>query len=239
MLNLTDARAARARAAALALVRDEPTTLIDTLARLRPSAAPDVNLVLPAHHEVRPEDVDLRRLRATVLAAHERGPRDFADLLMTPGLGARTVRALAHVAEVVHGAPSCFADPARFSLALGGKDGHPCPVPVRVYDETLRVLRDALSRSQLGDDERMGALRTLDAHARRIERAMPSGEGTVDVLRAVVGHDLQNRTLFGGRTVFDAPPAPRTRPRATPATPLPKALRSTPRPRPTGQLPLL
>ena len=64
-------------------------------------------------------------------------PADFADLLLTPGVGRRTVEALAMVAEVVHGAPYRFQDPARFSLAHGGKDRHPYPVPLKVYDEIL------------------------------------------------------------------------------------------------------
>jgi hypothetical protein len=99
------------------------------------------HLQLPAHHDVRAADVDLRRLHATLAAAAERAPIDFADLLLIPGVGGRTVASLAFVAEVIHGAPSRFADPARFSLAHGGKDGHPFPVPLKVYDETLRVLK--------------------------------------------------------------------------------------------------
>jgi hypothetical protein len=86
-------------------------------------------------------------------AAAERGPVDFPELLLTPGVGARTVRSLAMVAEVVHGAPYRFRDPARFSLAHGGKDRHPYPVPIRVYDETIRVLKSAVANAKLGRDE--------------------------------------------------------------------------------------
>jgi hypothetical protein len=88
---------------------------------------------------VRSSDVFTGRLHATLAAAAERGPVDFPELLLTPGVGARTVRSLAMVAEVVHEAPYRFRDPARFSLAHGGKDRHPYPVPIKVYDETLRV----------------------------------------------------------------------------------------------------
>ena len=98
-----------------------------------------------------------RRLHGTLAAAAERGPADFADLLLTPGVGARTVRALAMVAEVVHGAPCRFTDPARFSLAHGGKDRHPFPVPLKVYDETIRVLKSAVQKAKLG--QRRGARR--------------------------------------------------------------------------------
>jgi hypothetical protein len=99
------------------------------------------HLVMPAHHNVRPVDVMTRRLHGALAAATERGPMDFAELLLVPGVGARTVRSLAMVAEVVHGAPCRFADPARFSLANGGKDRHPFLVPTKVYDKTIEVLR--------------------------------------------------------------------------------------------------
>ena len=107
-----------------------------------PAAQPDLpHLVMPAHHDVRASDVFIRRLHGTLAAAAERGPMDFPELLLTPGVGARTVQSLAMVAEVVHGAPYRFRDPARFSLAHGGKDRHPYPVPIKVYDETIRVLK--------------------------------------------------------------------------------------------------
>ena len=105
---------------------------------------------MPAHHDVRPSDVFTRRLHGTLAAAAERGPADFSELLLVPGVGARTVRALAMVAEVVHGAPYRFSDPARFSLAHGGKDRHPFPVPLKVYDETIRVLKSAVQKAKLG-----------------------------------------------------------------------------------------
>ena len=103
-------------------------------------------------------------------AAAERGPVDFPDMLLTPGVGARTVQSLAMVAEVVHGAPYRFQDPARFSLAHGGKDRHPYPVPIKVYDETIRVLKAAVHTAKLGRDEQVQALKRLDAQARRLER---------------------------------------------------------------------
>src|ERR1700739_4762354 len=83
-------------------------------------------------------------------AAVDRGAKDFPDLLLTPGVGARTVRALAMVAEVMHGAPYRFTDPARFSFAHGGKDRHPFPVPIKVYDETIKVLKAAVQKTRLG-----------------------------------------------------------------------------------------
>jgi hypothetical protein len=174
-MNLTDRRAAEARAATLLLGRGGPEIPTGALARLAGdvTAAPP-HLVMPAHHDVRAEDIDLRRLGKTLSAVADRGPDDFADLLLVPGVGARTLFALALVAEVVHGAPSRFADPARFSLAHGGKDGHPFPVPLPVYDQTIRVLKDAVTRAKLGQEERLAALRRLDAQARGID----AGEGS-------------------------------------------------------------
>ena len=106
---------------------------------------------MPAHHDVRAGDVVARRLHAGLAAAADRGPKDFAELLLVPGVGARTVRALAKVAEVVHGAPYRFSDPARFSVAHGGKDRHPFPVPLKVYDQTIAVMKSAVTKAKLGE----------------------------------------------------------------------------------------
>ena len=128
------------------------------------------HLIMPAHHDVRASDVLQPRLQATLAAAADRGPEDFAELLLVPGVGARTVKALAMVAEVVHGAPYRFTDPARFSLAHGGKDRHPFPVPLKVYDQTIGVLKSAIKNARLGREEELAAIKRLDDQARRIER---------------------------------------------------------------------
>jgi hypothetical protein len=111
-----------------------------------------------------------RRLHATLAVAADRGPTDFPQLLLVGGVGPRTVQSLAMVAEVVHGAPFRFADPARFSFAHGGKDRHPFPVPLRVYDETIRVLKSAVQQAKLGREEELGAIKRLDDQARQLER---------------------------------------------------------------------
>jgi hypothetical protein len=116
------------------------------------------HLVMPAHHDVRSEDIVTRRLHGNLAAAAERGPQDFFELLLVPGVGARTVRALAQVAEVVHGAPYRFSDPARFSVAHGGKDRHPFPVPLKVYDSTINVLKTAVRKAKLGHLEELAAI---------------------------------------------------------------------------------
>jgi hypothetical protein len=164
------------------------------------------HLVMPMRHDVRREDIVARRLHAALAAAADRGPKDFAELLLVPGVGARTVRALAQVAEVVHGAPYRFSDPARFSVAHGGKDRHPYPVPLKVYDRTIAVMRAAVKKAKLGQSEELAAIRRLDAEARRLEaRAVgPSVEALIAEERAR-SHDL------GGMSVFGPEPAPGAR----------------------------
>jgi hypothetical protein len=161
---------------------------------------------MPAHHDVRSSDVFVRRLHGTLAAAADRGPLDFPELLLTPGVGARTVQSLAMVAEVVHGTPYRFRDPARFSLAYGGKDRHPFPVPIKVYDETIRVLKSAVQQAKLGRDEQMQALKRLDDQARRLERtaAGPSFEAFVANERAR-SPALEGRSVFGWEANLAAP----------------------------------
>jgi uncharacterized protein len=226
LINLTDRRAAKSQAAQLALVAAGPDAALREFSRLpkpRSQSSPlqssplqslplqsspvqlaSPHLSLPAHHDVRPSDVLLRRMHGTLAAAAERAPRDFAELLLTPGLGARTVEALALVAEVVHGAPCRFTDPARFSLAHGGKDGHPFPVPLRVYDETLRVMRQAVDAARLGDGERLAAMQRLDAEARRLERT-----ATGPAFDEFVAAERERSHEYGGRSVFGEARKPR------------------------------
>ena len=160
------------------------------------------HLSLPDHHDVRSEDIVVRRLHGALAAAAERGPVDFAELLQAPGVGARTVRSLAMVAEVLHGTPCRFSDPARFSLAHGGKDRHPFPVPTRVLDQTIGVLKQAMQQAKLGNEERLQAIARLDAQARRLE-ATASGPGVEDY----VAQERRDSHRYGGRSVFGWEPA--------------------------------
>jgi len=132
-----------------------------------------------------------------------RGPADFAELLLVPGVGARTVRALAMVAEVVHGAPYRFTDPARFSFAHGGKDRHPFPVPLRVYDETIKVMKMAVLKAKLGRDEMLAAIKRLDDEARRVE-SRAAGPPVADI----IAEERRLSHSFAGRSVFGWEPAP-------------------------------
>jgi hypothetical protein len=212
IVNLTDHRAAAARSAQLDLLdRLGPDGILGELARLdEPALAKPPaeqlslpHLIMPSHHEVRPKDVNARRLRGNLAAAADRGPADFSELLLTPGVGARTVRALAMVAEVVHGAPYRFTDPARFSLAHGGKDRHPYPVPLKVYDETIRVLKSAVQNARLGRDEELSALKRLDDQSRRLERVADGPS-----VQELIAQERERSHLYGGRSVFGWEPPP-------------------------------
>ena len=155
VVNLTDHRAGPSRQLQLALLARGPDPIVGELEKIKrmiilPAQPALPHLIMPAHHDVRPSDVMLRRLHGTLAAAAARGPADFADLLLVPGVGARTVQSLAMVAEIIHVAPYRFQDPARFSLAHGGKDRQPVPVPIRVYDETIRVMKSAVQKAKLG-----------------------------------------------------------------------------------------
>ena len=190
IVNLVDRRAADARGEIVGLARAAPDGAIERLSRLR----------MPAHHDVRAEDIDLRRLGKTLAAVADRGPQDFAELMLVPGVGARTLFALALVAEVVHGAPSRFADPARFSLAHGGKDGHPYPVPLAVYDQTIAVLKRAVARAKLGDGDRLAAMKRLDDQARLVDGATAV---TPEQFARGVAAERAAKVALGGRTVGD------------------------------------
>jgi uncharacterized protein len=215
IVNLADRRAAASRSAQLALVADGPDRILGVVEKLgfataRRTAAPVAqpaqcvlpHLVLPDRHEVTRDDVVLRRLHGALRAASERGPADFDELLLTPGVGARTLLALAMTSEVIHGAPYRFSDPARFSLAHGGKDGAPYPVPLRVYDETLRVLSNAVDRAKLGQSDKLFAIARLDEQARALEQhaSGPSFD-------AFVAEERQNSAAYGGRSVSRVPSA--------------------------------
>jgi hypothetical protein len=187
--NLVDHRAGPAQNALLTITRTDPA---QTLAEAR-------KLAMPRHHDVRRDDVDLRRLGAVLAVAHQRELRDFAGLLLVENLGPRTLQSLALIAEVVHGAPSRFDDPARFSFAHGGKDGHPFPVPLRTYDESIAVLRRSLDAATLGDRDKLDGMARLDRFVRGIER---HGAPEAD-FDATLAHERAISKSIGGRTVFD------------------------------------
>jgi hypothetical protein len=196
IVNLTDVRARSAREAQLSLIRGGAAPVLAALEKEAPRTLP--LLQMPDHHEVRAEDGVGRRLAGAIEAARALGPVDFADVLLTPGVGPRTILSLALAAEVIHGTPARFTDPARFSFAHGGKDGHPFPVPLKVYDETIRVMREAVDRSRLGLDDKAAAIRKLDQESRRLE----SSAAPLDFDRVLEEERRASRS-YGGRTVMD------------------------------------
>ena len=189
IVNLVDGRARPAQEALLTIARDDPDRTIGKVRRL----------VLPTRHAVRRADVNERRLGAVLALAHERELRDFASFLLLEQLGPRTLQSLALVAEVVHGAPTRFDDPARFSFAHGGKDGHPFPVPLQVYDESIVVLRQALDGARVGRTEKLDGMARLDRFARAIERQ----RSPVADVEASIAYERAISPLLGGRTVLD------------------------------------
>jgi hypothetical protein len=200
IMNLVDAQAKPAQTAMLDITREHPEkTLSAALAQVR-------HLSMPNHHEVRPQNVDLKRLGAVLAVAYERDLHDFAELLLLEKLGPRTLQSLALVAEVVHGAPNRFNDPARFSFAHGGKDGHPFPVPLKTYDESLDFLRNALDRAKVGaktgsnsEREKLEGFRRLERFARTVETsAQPQAD-----FDAIIAYEKRISPSLDGRSVFD------------------------------------
>ncbi|MDR7387488.1 MAG: DUF763 domain-containing protein [Armatimonadota bacterium] len=151
-LNLVAEESGPARQAITALSRERPDRLAGEL---------DKALTLPGRHHVLVSDLDPRRLERVLLRTYEAQARDFETLLGLPGVGAKTLRALALLSELLAGTPASWKDPARFSFAHGGKDGHPYPVDRSTYDRTVAVLEDALRRARLGQTDRLEALRRL------------------------------------------------------------------------------
>ena len=189
IMNLVDAHAAPAQEALITIAHAHPDF---TLREVR-------HLVMPRHHDVRAEDVDLKRLGAVLAVAYERDLKSFADLLLVQNLGPRTLQTLAMVAEVVHGTPVRFSDPARFLFALGGKDGHPFPVPLKSYDESIGLLRRSLDKAKLDGGAKMEGFRRLDRFVKVVEHQL---EPAAD-FDAVLQHERAISPALNGRTVFD------------------------------------
>ena len=155
-------------------------------------------LILPAHHDVQASDVDLKRLGALLSMTREVPPENFEELLLLKGVGPRTLQSLALVSEVIHGAPSRFEDPARFSFAHGGKDGHPFPVPLKIYDETISILQKGVEKSKLGNSDQ---LKTVEKLHRMMAKAEENFEPNFDI-NDVIEEERKNSWKYGGKTVF-------------------------------------
>ena len=193
--NLVDHGAKPAQEAMLAIARDDPA---HTLAHAR-------RLVMPRRHKVRAADIDLTRLGAVLALAHDRELHGFADLLLVETLGPRTLQSLALIAEVVHGTPTRFSDPARFSFAHGGKDGHPFPVPLTTYDESIDVLRRSLDAAKVGASDKLDGMKRLDRFVRAIEtRLAPSADFDAALAREhAISPSIGGRTVSKQRGLFE------------------------------------
>lgn len=187
ILNLTDKLAAPTKESIIELTRETP----DKLMR-------EVSIILPNHHEVKADDVNLKRLGAALILAHETNIADMESLLLLKGIGPRTLQSLTLVSEVIHGTPSRFSDPARFSFAHGGKDGHPFPVPTSVYDETVEVFDKAIRQARLGDKEKSNALKNLS----KISQEMEKGYTPNNYFDDWVQHERDTSYLYNGKTVY-------------------------------------
>lgn len=188
ILNFTDAGAATTKQKSLEIATENPDKILSEVR----------HLTLPNHHDVRAEDVDLKRLGAMLWLTHENQPQDFEELLLLKGMGPRTLQSLALVSEVIYGTPTRFDDPARFSFAHGGKDGHPFPVPTIVYDETIATLKTAVDKSKIGNSDKLQAIRKLSEIAQKAENDFEPNAN----FDAVIRKERNESWRFGGRTVF-------------------------------------
>ena len=202
IMNLVDAKADRAQSALLQIAHEHPEKTLNEARYLR----------LPAHHEVREKNVDLKRLGAVLAVAYERDLRDFTELLLLEKLGPRTLQSLALVADVVHGAPSRFNDPARFAFAHGGKDGHPHPVPLKTYDESVNFLRSSLNAAKIGHTEKLDGFKRLDRFVRLVETKLKPQA----IFDALVAHERKISPSIGGRTVMRTVTGARRKPQTNP-----------------------
>ena len=196
ILNLTDTRAGNTRKEIMNLTNESP---IDVINEFR-------HLVLPSHHDVTENDVNLKRLGSVLWLAHERKPEGFEELLLLNGVGPRTIQSLALVSEVIHGTPSRFRDPARFSFAHGGKDGHPFPVPVKVYDEVINTLHNTIDKAKIGVNDKNEAIKKLHSIAADAEKNFTPNKN----FDALIEKERNESWKYGGKTVFgDAKPPKR------------------------------
>jgi hypothetical protein len=155
VLNMVANESAGARAASTEFAQQEPHTIDREIARV-------ITMALPSRHWVDIErDINPAHLRKVLVSTYEASPTNFEEVLAVPGVGPKAVRALALVADVVYGSPASMRDPARFSFAHGGKDGHPYPVNRAVYDHSVEYLRDAVNKARIGQTDRLNALKRL------------------------------------------------------------------------------
>ena len=198
ILNLTAQAATKSREGILELSKESPTKIMKEMQHLS----------MPVHHDVRMGDVNMKRLGAMLWTTHENKPEDFQELLLLKGMGPRALQSLALVSEIIYGTPTRFEDPARFSFAHGGKDGHPFPVPVKIYDETIDTLQRAINRAKIGNNDKIEAIRKLSEISRRAEESF-TPNSNFDTL---IQRERDESYKYGGKTVFGDAKPPKTKP---------------------------
>ncbi len=188
ILNLTHPDAYSTKESILELANDKPDLVMKEVRKI----------IMPNHHEVLSKDVNLKRLGAVLATAYDKKVNDFGNLLLTNGLGPRTLQSLVLVSELIFGTPSRFEDPARFSFAHGGKDGHPFPVPLKIYDKTICTLDLAIKKSKIGNLDKMKCIQKLHELAKKVEK---NGNPKAN-FKKVLTKERENSYLYEGKTVF-------------------------------------
>jgi hypothetical protein len=188
ILNLTDKAAAPTRSGILELTTENPDKIMREVRKL----------IMPEHHDVRAEDINLKRLGSVLALAHDNPVQNMESLLLLEGVGPRTIQSLTLVSEIIHGTPSRFSDPARFSFAHGGKDGHPFPVPITIYDESIQILDKAVQKARLGDNDKSEALKNLSKVAVQLEKDFQPNNRFDDLIQ----EERNNSWKYEGRTVM-------------------------------------
>jgi hypothetical protein len=188
ILNLTAKEASATREGMMNITKEKPELMLQEIQQL----------ILPSHHDIRSEDVDLKRLGTILWLAYENQSENFEELLLLQGVGPRTLQSLTLVSEVIHGTPSRFKDPARFAFAHGGKDGHPFPVPLKVYDETIASLQIAVHKSKLGQTDKQEAIKALTRLAQQAEKSFTPQ----DNFEALIEKEKDDSWKYDGRTVL-------------------------------------
>ncbi len=195
ILNLVAQAADPTRAGILQITREDPEQSLREIRKMK----------LPTHHGVKSSDVNLKRLGSILWLAQESQTSHFEELLLLKGLGPRTLQSLALVSEIIHGTPSRFSDPARFSFAHGSKGGRPFPVPTKVYDETITTLQTAVGRAKIGHTDKQKAIHKLSLLAQKAEENFVPE----DNLDQLLEKEQRDAWKYGGRTVggFSKPQA--------------------------------
>lgn len=191
ILNLVDRNAKATQQAILEITKEKPAKLLTEIPRMK----------LPTYCDLKEKDVDLKRLGSILWLAQETETTDFADLLLLKGLGPRTLQSLTLVSEVIHGTPSRFSDPARFAFAHGGKNSKPFPVPTKIYDETIEVLKNAVEKAKIGDNDKSKAIQKLT----QIAQSAESGFTVNPDFQGLLDKENRDSAKYGGRSVSKKP----------------------------------